>query len=221
MAEVQSSKGSPSLDMTPMVDLAFLLVTFFMLTATSRVTEPVVVDTPSSTADKLLPKNVILISIDDKGKPFYNINNSEVRKKTLQKMGQQYKISFTEKELQTFGGMTSIGVPMAKLKEYINMEDAQRVAKPSPGIPHDSLHNELGDWIQFGRIEAAKQAKTEEERAEKLGREFKYEPLRYAIKTDGQSNYIAVKEIIKVFTDIDIYRFNLITDLEQGPVVAK
>ena len=55
MAEVQSSKGSPSLDMTPMVDLAFLLVTFFMLTATSRVTEPVVVDTPSSTADKLLP----------------------------------------------------------------------------------------------------------------------------------------------------------------------
>lgn len=221
MAEVQSSKGSPSLDMTPMVDLAFLLVTFFMLTATSRVTEPVVVDTPSSTADKLLPKNVILISIDDKGKPFYNINNSEVRKKTLQKMGQQYKITFTEKELQTFGGMTSIGVPMAKLKEYINMEDAQRVAKPSPGIPHDSLHNELGDWIQFGRIEAAKQAKTEEERAEKLGREFKYEPLRYAIKADGQSNYIAVKEIIKVFTDIDIYRFNLITDLEQGPVVAK
>ncbi len=221
MAEVQSSKGSPSLDMTPMVDLAFLLVTFFMLTATSRVTEPVVVDTPSSTADKLLPKNVILISIDDKGKPFYNINNSEVRKKTLQKMGQQYQITFTEKELQTFGGMTSIGVPMAKLKEYINMEDAQRVAKPSPGIPHDSLHNELGDWIQFGRIEAAKQAKTEEERAEKLGREFKYEPLRYAIKADGQSNYIAVKEIIKVFTDIDIYRFNLITDLEQGPVVAK
>ena len=221
MAEVQSSKGSPSLDMTPMVDLAFLLVTFFMLTATSRVTEPVVVDTPSSTADKLLPKNVILISIDDKGKPFYNINNSEVRKKTLQKMGQQYQITFTEKELQTFGGMTSNGVPMAKLKEYINMEDAQRVAKPSPGIPHDSLHNELGDWIQFGRIEAAKQAKTEEERAEKLGREFKYEPLRYAIKADGQSNYIAVKEIIKVFTDIDIYRFNLITDLEQGPVVAK
>jgi biopolymer transport protein ExbD len=221
MAEVQSSKGSPSLDMTPMVDLAFLLVTFFMLTATSRVTEPVVVDTPSSTADKLLPKNVILISIDDKGKPFYNINNSEVRKKTLQKMGQQYKITFTEKELVTFGGMTSIGVPMAQLKQYINMPDAERVKTKSLGIPHDSLHNELGDWIQFGRIEAAKQAKAEEERAEKLGREFKYEPLRYAIKADGQANYIAVKEIIKVFTDIDIYRFNLITDLEQGPVAAE
>ena len=70
MAKIKISKSNPSLDMTPMVDLAFLLVTFFMLTATSRVTEPVVVDTPSSTSSKLLPENVMLISIDEKGRPF-------------------------------------------------------------------------------------------------------------------------------------------------------
>jgi biopolymer transport protein ExbD len=221
MAEVQSSKGSPSLDMTPMVDLAFLLVTFFMLTASSRVTEPVIVDTPSSTADKLLPKNVILISIDEQGRPFYNINNSEVRIKTLQQMGKTYKIDFTAKELEDFSGMTSIGVPIAQLKKYINMEDADRVKAKSPGIPHDSLHNELADWVRFGQIEAARQAKAEKEKAERLGREFKYEPLRFAIKADAKTNYIAVKDIIKVFTDMDIYRFNLITDLEQGPEEKK
>ena len=221
MAKIKMPKSNPSLDMTPMVDLAFLLVTFFMLTATSRVTEPVVVDTPSSVSDKLLPENVILISIDEKGKPFFNINNSDVRSKTLERMGQQYKLTFTDKEKKRFAGMTSFGVPIAQLKEYINMEEPQRMQVKSPGIPHDSLHNELGDWIQFGRIEAAIQAKTQKERAEKLGREFKYEPLRYAIKADGKANYIAVKDIIKVFTDKDIYRFNLITDLEGAEVAKK
>ena len=215
MPKIKMPRGNPSLDMTPMVDLAFLLVTFFMLTASVRVSEPVVVDTPSSTSDKLLPDNVILITVDDKGKPFYNINNFDVRKNTLLQMAKQYKLTFTDKEVERFGKMTSFGVPIAQLKQYIDMDDPQRLKVKSPGIPMDSLHNELGDWIRFGRIEAARQAKTQKDKAETAGREFKYEPLRFAIKADGDASYIAVKEVIKVFTDMDIYRFNLITNLEQ------
>lgn len=216
MAKIKLGKGNPSLDMTPMVDLAFLLVTFFMLTASVRVSEPVVIDSPSSTSDKLLPENVILITVDKQGKAYFNINNAEVRVKTLEKMGQQYKVTFTDKEKKRFGGMTSFGVPMASLKKYIAMEDPERIKSKSPGIPLDSLHNELGDWIQFGRIESARQAKTQKDKAESLGRQFKYEPLRFAIKADGKANYITVKDVIKVFTDKDIYRFNLITNLEDG-----
>jgi biopolymer transport protein ExbD len=217
MAKIKMPKSNPSLDMTPMVDLAFLLVTFFMLTATSRVNEPVVVDTPSSVSDKLLPENVMLISIDEKGRAFYNINNAEVRIGTLDRMGKQYKIQFTDEEKKRFSGMTSFGVPMSQLKEYINMDNDKQALVKSPGIPHDSLDNQLKDWIMFGRIEAATQATQEKAQAEQLGRDFKYEPLRFAIKADGKTNYISVKDIIQIFTDMDIYRFNLITSLEDAP----
>src|SRR4051812_20735995 len=216
MAKIKLGKGSPGLDMTPMVDLAFLLVTFFMLTASVRVSEPVVIDSPSSTSERLLPDNVIMVTVDTKGKAYFNISNPEVRVKTLEKMGQQYKVAFTDAEKKRFGGMTSFGVPMASLKKYIAMQDPERAKAGSPGIPLDSLHPELGDWINFGRIEAARQAKAQKEKAESVGRSFKYEPLRFAIKADGQANYISVKDVIKVFTDRDIYRFNLITNLEDG-----
>lgn len=208
-------RSSPALDMTPMVDLAFLLVTFFMLTASVRVSEPVIVDSPSSHSEKLLPDNAMLISIDKNGKVFYNINNVQVRIKTLERMGQQYNVTFNDLQKKRFGAMTSFGVPIQKLGSYIDMEDPERLKVKSPGIPLDSMNNQLGDWIQFGRIEAAKQAKAEKDKAEKLGRPFTYEPIRFAIKADGAAKYMAVKQVIDVFKDKDVYRFNLITNLEQ------
>ncbi|MFN5832032.1 MAG: ExbD/TolR family protein, partial [Bacteroidota bacterium] len=165
MPKIKMPKANPSLDMTPMVDLAFLLVTFFMLTASVRVSEPVVVDTPSSTSEKLLPENVLLVSIDRFGKAFFNISNPQVRISTLERMGEQHKIQFTDEEKKRFGAMTSIGVPINNLKDYINLDDTQRQKLKSPGIPIDSLDNQLGEWIQFGRIEAAKQAKQEKDKA--------------------------------------------------------
>jgi len=59
MSKKPSKGGAPALDMTPMVDLAFLLVTFFMLTAAFRMADPVVVDPPSSIGEISLPDNTI------------------------------------------------------------------------------------------------------------------------------------------------------------------
>jgi biopolymer transport protein ExbD len=218
MPKIKMPKAAPSLDMTPMVDLAFLLVTFFMLTASVRVSEPVIVDTPSAVSDKLLPENVILVTVDDKGRAFFNINNPEVRIKTLERMAAQYKLTFDDKEKKRFGGMTSFGLPIASLKSYIDMEDPQRVKEAARyhGVPLDSLHPELANWIKFGGYEAAVHSKMEKEKAERLGHTYKYEKLRYALKCDSKTKFMNVKQVLKVFTDLDIYQFNLITNLEQG-----
>ena len=209
-------RSSPSLDMTPMVDLAFLLVTFFMLTTQFRAAEPVIVDMPTSISEQILPANVMLVTIDPDGRAFYNIDGKEVRLKTLERMGQQYKVKFTEEEKNRFSVMTSFGVPMEQLKEYVMKTDPERLKVKSLGIPRDSMNNQLGDWINFGRIEAAKEAKRQKDAAEAKGTSFKYEPLRFAIKGDGKTTYTSVKEVIEIFKKQKVFRFNLITNLEAA-----
>ncbi len=216
MPKIKMPRSSPSLDMTPMVDLAFLLVTFFILTASFRNPEPIQVTTPSSTSDKLMPENSLLITISDSGKVFYTISGYEVRKKVLQRMAEKYKVSFTAKQYEEFGGMSSFGVGIKNLGLFINAEPGQREKFPSNGIPMDSMNNQLKDWINFGRYEGAVAYKELKDEAEAAGRTVKTEPLRMAIKADGKTNYIVVKEVIKTFTDLKIFRFNLLTNFEKG-----
>jgi hypothetical protein len=132
-------------------------------------------------------------------------------------MAAKYKIKFTEKEADEFAKMSSFGVSMQNLGKFIDVDPQLREKFPSSGIPMDSMNNQLRDWIQYGWIEGMTKYKQLKDAADAAGRELKAEPLRFAIKADGDANYIVVKEVIKTFTDLKIYRFNLLTNFEKGP----
>lgn len=201
--------------MTPMVDLFFLLVTFFMLTATFRNEEPVTVDTPKSTSDKILPENTMLVTIDTAGRVFYSLDGVEVRTKLLKDVGDHYGVKFTDKQTATFARLKSIGMPIRELGGYLDLQPSQR--KPydlkTKGIPTDtalSEKNELAFWINFGQREA--QVYQQNKAAENP--DFIQQDLRYAIKADGETAYKKVKDVIAIFKKQNIYHFNLVTSQE-------
>jgi len=216
MPKVSLKKPSPSLDMTPMVDLAFLLVTFFMLTASFREAEPVVIDPPGSHSDKLLPENYILVDIDALGRPFFGISNAQAKAKTLERMLQKYNVQLTEKQKREFMKLSVFGADIKELPRYLDMTDAERQKYKTAGVPNDSLNPQLKEWILYAAQEANAVYLEAKEAAKSKGQDFKMEKPRYAIKADQKTKYISVKKVIDTFTDIKIYRFNLITSYEGG-----
>lgn len=222
MSKKPSKGGAPALDMTPMVDLAFLLVTFFMLTASFRMAEPVTVDPPSSIGMVDLPDNHIMVTIDEKGRAFFGISNSTAKMAALEEMSAKYKVPFSPEQIKKFSGLPSFGVDIKDLPRYIDAkEDDRKNFKGQTGVPLDTItpNNQLKDWIAIGGKKAVETYNAAKEKAMESNQDFKAEKPRYAIKCDASTKYIYVKDVVKTFTDLKIYQFNLITSLEGGGTV--
>ena len=198
MAKIKMKKKSTSTDMTAMCDVAFLLLTFFILTATAKVPEALPVDTPASTVQTKLPESDLATITIGKGKVFFDLKGREVRKRALQLMGDKYGVTFTQDEMDKFALMEGFGVPIQSLSQIIAMKSADRNKAGQPGIPKDSLDNQLKEWIYNSRI---------------ANIETNDKELQIAIKGDAKEEYPAVKKVMDILQDQKINSFSLVTGL--------
>lgn len=204
MAKVKMSKKATSIDMTAMCDVAFLLLTFFILTATAKAPEALPVDTPSSTVQTKLPETgLVMLTVgksDGKDQVFYGMKDRAIRSGALDYMAQKYKVEFTDKEKEQFALVEEFGVPIEELKGLLELKASDRVKKGvQSGIPCDSINNQLQDWIQGARKANIENGGTKE--------------LQFAIKGDAKELYPQIKKVMDILQDQKINSFNLVTGL--------
>ncbi|MRX47446.1 ExbD/TolR family protein [Pedobacter puniceum] len=199
MPKVKIKRKSTAIDMTAMCDVAFLLLTFFILTATARQPEPLPVDTPSSTVTIKLPDSDISMLTVGQGKVFFGVVGQDVRMRALERMAEKYNVTFTEEEKKRFALVESFGVPMANLKQFIALNGAERNNLNQPGIPTDSTNNELDQWILQARYAT---------------KELHGQELRFTIKGDSNEEYPTIRKVVDILQEQNINKFSLVTSLE-------
>lgn len=195
---VKTQKKATSIDMTAMCDVAFLLLTFFILTATAKIPEALPVDTPSSTVQTKLPETDLGTLTIGEGKVFFDLIGREVRVRALELMSAKYGVEFTDADKTEFSKMEGFGVPIQNLKQIIEMKASERTKAGQPGIPKDSLDNQLAEWIQNARL---------------ANIEINDKELQIAIKGDAKEKYSDIKKVMDILQNQKINNFSLVTGL--------
>ena len=198
MPKVKIHRKSTVIDMTAMCDVAFLLLTFFMLTSNFTRKEAALINTPSSISEIKIPeRNIMLILVDSKGKIFFGIDGQDNRIALLEKMGKIYGLTFDPDELKAFSLINSFGLPVGRMKDFLAMKPEIRDNPANaPGIPCDSTDNQFKNWVLTAR---------------NINPDY-----RIAIKADQATAYPVIRKVMSSLQDLKENRYNLITSLETA-----
>jgi biopolymer transport protein ExbD len=105
MPRFKPKRQGVKIDMTPLVDVAFLLLTFFMLTTSFRPEEAVTIELPSSHSELKLPESdVMTISLAKDGRIFLGLSEQLLRRKIF---GKEFELK------------SGIEVPKEKLADFL------------------------------------------------------------------------------------------------------
>src|SRR6185503_21261724 len=200
MPSVKMPKKSTFVDMTPFVDVAFLILTFFIMATKFKPAEPVEVTTPNSVSTKDIPESdAMQVNFNKEGRVFFHIKpekDESIKLNVIKNLNTTRKLGLTDAEMMNFVKTEAIGVPYTGLKQLLSLPVENQGSLRQPGIPVDSTGGELLYWIR----DAASA--------------FSGKTLKYYIKGDNNAKFPVFKGVLNAFKKNDILKFNMITMLE-------
>jgi biopolymer transport protein ExbD len=207
MPSIKLPRKSTDTDMTPFVDIAFLILSFFIMATKFKPPEPVAVTTPNSvSADILKENNSLMFTLSPDNKVFISISaledpDNNKKAQIISNLNTSRNLGLSPTEIQNFRTTDIVGVPFNSLKGYLQLSKAQQEEFNAPGIMvSDSLNNELVWWV----------AETK--------KVFAGKKLLYLIKGDNNSKYPTFEAVIDALRRNEEFKYNLITSREEAPV---
>jgi biopolymer transport protein ExbD len=201
MPSVKIPKHTTDNDMTPFVDVAFLILAFFMLATKFKPEEAVEVTTPGSvSADAVPEKDVFTVTIDKEGRAFVSMDNPEFRQVLIQNLDKTRTLGLTPAEMKAFIDAPSVGVPFGQLKSLLSLSPDEQKKVKQPGIPAaDSTGGEMYYWVRDA-LNA-----------------YSGRKLNLLIKADNGTKYPVFKNVLNAFKKNDQNKFLLVTAPEDAP----
>jgi len=204
MPSVKLPRKSTDTDMTPFVDVAFLILSFFMLATKFKPPEPVEITTPGSVNSQKLPdNNAVMIVVDSANRVFFSVLSEKDKSKfdaIIQDINSSQSLGLSNAEMANYRQTFAVGVPFGNLKQLLGLDPKAQQTLKVPGIPvMDSANNQLFWWIA-----AAKKA-------------FAGEKLNYLIKGDAKSKYPTFEAVVSALKRNDEFKYNLVTALDDIP----
>jgi biopolymer transport protein ExbD len=199
MGRAKLPRKSTSIDMTAMCDVAFLLLSFFILTTKFKPSEAIAVVIPKSVAAKVAPtKDYVQVIFDKDGKVFLEMDDESVKETIANSLNNTMNLGL---DVKAFKKALFFGAPFNGLKSFLALPEDQRKGNLLPGIPvKDSSNNELTAWM--AQVLSAYQGKKPS----------------FLLKGDNMAKFPAFKSVITAFKKNDILKFQMVTSPEGVPV---
>lgn len=205
MSRPKIARKSTAIDMTAMCDVAFLLLSFFILTAKPKESSAINVATPSSVSSTKAPdKDVVEISITKDGKVFFstgdNSGDREKKQQIISSLNQTESLGLTPTEIASLVRQPTIGVGLNQLKQQANLPDGQVNDASLPGVPvMDTTNNQLTKWMRA------------------TNDVFQGTKVNLLLKGDNLVKYPAFKNVLTAFKKNDFLKFQMITNATNVP----